>query len=140
MSGFGFALYAASRIALSFALFITKKQAHGQPLVRHAAWRYPLVCLFSFLLPTYTVLFLLPLGCLSDELLWKDESGPAFSGVSPIRTAEPVLLWGELADSWELFGAAAGDGGRLDMASWVGGRGRAAAVVRTVGWLVFGVG
>lgn len=64
-----------------------------------------------FHLPTYAVLFLLPFGCLSNELLWKDESGSAFSGVSSIWTAESALLCGELANSCELVGAATGDGG-----------------------------
>lgn len=98
---------------------------YGQSLIDLRWW------IHSFL-PTYAVLFLLPLGCLSDELLWKDESGSAFSGVSSIWTAESALLWGELA-SWlymfsfcscELVGAAAGDGGWLDIAGGV--------VVRTV--------
>lgn len=45
---------------------------------------------------TYAVLFLLPLGCRSDELLWKDESGSALSLVSSICTAESAVLRGEL--------------------------------------------
>lgn len=66
---------------------------------------------FIFFWPTYAVLFLLPLGCLSDELLWNDESCSAFSGESSSWTAESALLCGELASCCELVGTAAGDGG-----------------------------
>lgn len=41
---------------------------------------------------TYAVLFLLPLGCRSDELLWKDESASTFSLDSSTCTAEPAEL------------------------------------------------
>lgn len=41
---------------------------------------------------TYAVLFLLPLGCRSDELLWKDESASTLSLVSSICTAESAVL------------------------------------------------
>lgn len=67
---------------------------------------------------TYAVLFLFPLGCRSDELLLKDESGSGFSGESSIWMAESALDCGELArcalkSLWgcELAGTAAGDGG-----------------------------
>lgn len=51
---------------------------------------------------TYAVLFLLPLGCRSDELLWKDESASTLALFESARTAEPAVLWGEL-DGGSLF-------------------------------------
>lgn len=73
---------------------------------------------------TYAVLFLLPLGCRSEALLWKDESGSAWVSSTSTWTAESALLCGELDGCGrlpslccccELAVSSAGEAGWLDM-------------------------
>lgn len=69
LSGFGLALYAVSRMALSLALGCGEERRVSCVIV-----------LKQVAGTTYAVLFLLPFGWRSEELLlWKDESGSALS-------------------------------------------------------------